>query len=201
MCSMIIAGNASEIIWGEGNWIFLDIGFSGRRKTCGLLVGGGEPQLATFSAATQMIVKTIAASRSTINMVIEAPLSICFRNGNPTGRSIEKQTGSATRFWYVGAGCAVMVASMYLIRQISDAKPFVPVRLFEGFISYKDRSAKSDDRRDTLLLREVVQNHDKFSECIIGADNLKLNRDDVLWSAFGVIGLDCGVPTVIRRSA
>jgi hypothetical protein len=205
MCSMIVAGNASEIRWAEGNWIFLDIGFSGaangRGKTCGLLVGEGEPQLVAFSAATETIVETITASRSSINLVIEAPLSVCFRNGNPTSRSIERQAGKTPRVWYVGAGCAVMVASMYLIRQIADAKPPVTVRLFEGFISYKDRSAKSDHKRDTLLLREVVQNRDRYSDSIIAAETLKLHHDDVLLSAFSVIGLDCAVPTVIRRSA
>lgn len=50
------------------------------------------------------------------------------------------------------------------------------------------------------MLREVVQDRDKFSDCIIAADNLKLNHDDELGSAFTVIGLDCGVPPVIRRS-
>jgi hypothetical protein len=65
---MIVAGSASEIVWGEGNWMFLDIGFSGaantRGKTSGLLVGEGEPHLVTFSAAAQTIAKTIADSRS-----------------------------------------------------------------------------------------------------------------------------------------
>lgn len=191
-------------MWGDGNWIFLDIGFSGaanaRGKTCGMLIGGDEPQLVSFAAAAQTIVKTIAASRSTINLVIEAPLSVCFRNGNPTGRSIEKEKGKS-RVWYVGAGCAVMVASMYLIRQIADAKPPVTIRLFEGFISYKDRSAKSDHKRDTLLLREVVKHNDRHSDCIIQADKLKLQHHDVLSSAFQVIGIDCDVPTVIKRSA
>lgn len=205
MFSMIVAGNASDVMWGDGNWIFLDIGFSGaanaRGKTCGLLVGEGEPQLVSFSAAAQTIIKTIAASQSTLNLVIEAPLSVSFRNGNPTARSIEKAKGETHRVWYVGAGCAVMVASIYLIRQIVDAKPPVTIRLFEGFISYKDRSAKSDHKRDTLLLREVIKRNDKHSDCIVPADKLKLHHDDMLSNAFHVIGLDCGVPAVIKRSA
>jgi hypothetical protein len=90
---------------------------------------------------------------------------------------------------------------MYLIRQIADTKPPVTIRLFEGFISYKDRSTKSDHKRDTILLREVVKSHDKHSGCIIGAEKLKLCHDDMLTSAFRVIGLDCGVPAVIKRSA
>ena len=201
---MIVSGNVSEVTWGDGNWIFLDIGFSGaanaRGKTCGLLVGDGEPELANFSASVQKIITTIRASRSTINLVIEAPLSVCFRDGNPTGRSIEKVKGEAQRLWYFGAGCAVMVASMYLIRQIVDAKPRVTIRLFEGFVSYKKRSKKSDHKRDTKLLREVVINPEKYSDCIIGKDKLTLH-DDMLSSAFRVIGLDVGAPAVIKRSA
>jgi hypothetical protein len=205
MFSMIVAGKASQVMWGDGNWIFLDIGFSGaanaRGKTCGLLVGEGEPQLVTFFTAAQAIIKTLATSHSTVNLVVEAPLSVSFRNGNPTGRSIEKAKGETHRLWYVGAGCAVMVASMYLIRQIADARPPVTIRLFEGFISYKNRSTKSDHKRDTLLLREVVKSSDKYSDCIIPVDKLNLHHDDMLSSAFHVIGLDCGVPAVIKRSA
>jgi hypothetical protein len=90
---------------------------------------------------------------------------------------------------------------LYLVRQIADAKPAVAVRLLEGFISYKDRSAKSDHKRDTLLLREVVKGSDAHIDCIIPVDKLRLRHDDVLSSAFDVIGLDCGVPVVIKRSA
>ena len=195
MFSMIVAGKKCEVMWGEGNWIFLDIGFSGaanaRGKTSGLLFGEDEPQLVNFSEAAQKIVTKIKDLHSTINLVIEAPLSVCFRNGNPTGRLIEKAKGKTHRVWYVGAGCAVMVASMYLIRKIADAKPPITIRLFEGFISYK--SEKSDHKRDTMLMREVVKTPEKGR--II--DKLNLREDDIPSSAFHVIGLDCGVPAVI----
>jgi len=201
MYLMIVAGKASEVIWSEANWIFLDMGFSGaanaRGRTCGLLIGEGEPQLASFSTAGQTIVAKILSLHSTINLVIEAPLSICFRNGNPTGRSVKKMKRETPRLWYVGAGCAVMVASMYLIRQIADANPPVTIRLFEGFVSYKDRSVTSDHKQDTILLREAIKDRDKHSDCIVAADKLKLHDDDVLSSAFRVMGLDCGVPAVI----
>jgi hypothetical protein len=35
-----------------------------------------------------------------------------------------------------------MVAAMYLVRGLMDATPASPVRLFEGFVSYKERGAK-----------------------------------------------------------
>jgi hypothetical protein len=40
---MIEAGTAQQIAWGDGNWVFLDIGFSGTKRTCGLAIGDGEP--------------------------------------------------------------------------------------------------------------------------------------------------------------
>jgi hypothetical protein len=201
---MIEAGNESQIEWSNGNWIFLDMGFSGasgtRGRTCGLLIGDAEPKCIEFAGASQEIVERIEASHSPVNLVIEAPLSVCFSpSGNPTGRSIEKMPGETDRLWYVGAGCAVMVASMYLVRKINDARPTATVRLYEGFVSYKARSIKSDHGLDTRLLREVVKNHRDFRQCIVPADELKAHPDDVLSSAFRVIGLDCGVPVVIRR--
>ena len=35
------------------------------------------------------------------------------------------------RQWHNGLGCAVMVAAMYLVREIWHAAPKIPVRLFE----------------------------------------------------------------------
>ena len=118
MKSKINAGDRSQIQWGDGNWVFLDIGFSNRGQTCGLLFGDGLPRSVQFTQAGQMIVEQIRQSKSTINLVIEAPLSVCFDSiGNPTGRKIEKEA-EKSRYWYTGAGCAVMVAAMYLIRDI-----------------------------------------------------------------------------------
>lgn len=204
MCPMIEAGNETQIEWGDGNWIFLDMGFSGARgaraRTCGLLIGDADAKRVTFAEAEKQIVGKITGSRSTLNLVIEAPLSVCFSaSGNPTGRSIEKKAGETHRLWYVGAGCAVMVATMYLIRRINEAAPTATVRLFEAFISYKERSAKSDHCRETMMLRDVVKDPRKFSECIISAKSLKASCDDEISSAFRVIGINCGVPAVIRR--
>lgn len=196
---MIEAGEVSQTHWGEGNWIFLDIGFSHRSRTTGLLIGDGDPEVLQFGAARERVVQKIGASAAAVNLVIEAPLSVAFDSrGNPKGRSVEKD-GSKTRYWYNGLGCAVMVAAMYLIRSLYDSEPSAPVRLFEGFISYKDRNIPSDHRRDVLLLREVVCNPTRFAQCIYGVDQLKQDPDDELSSAFCVAGMDCGVPALIRR--
>jgi hypothetical protein len=198
---MIEAGQKSEIVWGNGNWIFLDIGFSGQRnargRTCGLVMGDGEPETVDFAEATKRIVGHVVQARSPSNLVIEAPLSVCFsRSGNPTGRSIERKEGKP-RYWFTGPGCAVMVASMYLIRAISDAQPLCAVRLFEAFLSYKEPGAKSDHRREARMLQDVVRHPQDFAGRIVSSEELKVNAGDELSSAFRVIGLDCGVPAVI----
>ena len=51
--------------------------------------------------------------------------------GNPNGRAVEKED-SQTRYWYNGLGCGVMLAAMYLIRDLHKANISLPIRLFDG---------------------------------------------------------------------
>jgi len=157
-----------------------------------------------FGDATRRIIDHVKHASSTTNLVIEAPLSVCFnKDGNPTGRLIEKETREGktqTRYWFMGPGCPVMVAAMYLIRHICESSPTSQVRLFEGFVSYKDPKVKTDHRADVELLREVVKDPKHFAGCIINADCLARPGDKII-SAFKVCGLDCGVPLVIKRHA
>jgi hypothetical protein len=194
----INAGDRSQIQWADGNWVFIDIGFSSKGRTCGLLFGNGSPTNVQFADARGMITDRVKESKSIVNLVIEAPLSVCFdSSGNPKGRRIEKE-GDKYRYWYTGPGCAVMVAAMYLIRDIHEAKTGVPVRLFEGFISYKHGTVMSDHKTDVSVLREVVRDPIKFSDSIYDVDALKSDPSDLLSSAFCVAGLDCGIPAVIK---
>jgi hypothetical protein len=193
---MIHAGRGSQIGWGNGNWIFLDVGFSGKTASCGFLVGDGKPACLKFAQAKSEIKRQCARIKS-LNLVIEAPLSVCFDvYGNPSGRSIEIY-GSQTRYWYIGPGCSVMVASMYLLRELDSLMGNISIRLFEGFISYKTDKA-SNHEEDVEALRRVVRDPMKFLSSIIEGDQLKRNPTDQLFSAFRVQGLDYGVPAVIK---
>lgn len=197
MYSKIEAGRKSQVQWANENWIILDIGFSNHTKTCGLILPDRGPECVEFAQAEQRIVEQLENSISTVNLLIEAPLSICFdANQNPKHRSIEKQ-GKKNRFWYVGPGCAVMIAAMYLIREIHEAKIGVRVRLFEGFLSYKDRSEKSDHTGDVRRLQDAIKNSARLSNSIYEGNQLKADPSDTLSSAFCVAGLDCGIPAVI----
>jgi hypothetical protein len=182
----------------------LDIGFSANKSSSGLLIGDGEPHTLQFGEAKRRIVEYVRRATSPTSLVIEAPLSVCFnKSGNPTGRLIERESvegKTKTRYWHAGLGCSVMVAAMYLIRDIADAAPANQVRLFEGFVSYKDRAVRTNHRADALLLRDVVKDPRRFSDCIIVADKL-CGPGDKIVSALKVCGMDCDVPPVIKRQA
>ena len=195
---MIHAGETEDIKWGSGVWVFLDIGFSNKRKSCGLLVEDGEPEELQFQTAAARISNIAGRASQAVNLVIEAPLSVAFDKwGNPSGRSFEK-LGSKTRYWYNGLGCTVMVAAFYLVRAVHDARPGQDVRLFESFVSYKEQGTRSDHSRDVLLMRNVVKDPVTNARSIVAPDSLKMAADDHLISAFCVAGLDCGIPPVIK---
>jgi hypothetical protein len=200
---MIVAGTPEQIEWMDANWVFLDIGFSANKSSSGLLIGNGDPASFQFGEARRRIVECVKHASTPTNLVIEAPLSVCFnKDGNPVGRLIEKEAlegKMTTRYWYAGLGCSVMVAAMYLIRDLSDVASDSQVHLFEGFVSYKDRTLKTDHCDDVELLREVVKNPNAFAGSIIRADALCKPGDKII-SAFTVCGADCGVPAVIKRS-
>ncbi len=195
----VVAGKPVQIEWGDGNWIFWDVGFATETSSCGLAIGDGEPDRFQFGRATQKIVEHLTRAESLTSLVIEAPLSVCFnKKGNPTGRLIELADikGTPPRYWH--QACGIMVAAMYLIRAISEASPKHCVRLFEGFVSYKDKGT-SDHRDDVKWLRRVVREPEKFEHCIVSGDALKADQTDNIVSAFRVCGFDCGVPAVIKR--
>ena len=200
---MIRAGTKSEIALSSGEWLILDIGFAKTgRRTCGLLVNRESPVEVDFNETTGRLCHFIANSTKPVNLVIEAPLSVAFDSkGNPTGRAVEKQ-GNKTRYWYAGLGCAVMVAALYLVRRIiTEAPGNVEIRLFEGFVSFKEKGTESNHPMDVKRLREVIENQNRYPESIIESEALKMNDSDRLQSAFLVAGIDAGIPPLIMRNS
>jgi hypothetical protein len=192
------AGLVDEINLQNGIWIILDIGFAGDKKaTCGLAINDSLPIEVTFSEASSRISAIILDSNVPVNVVIEAPLSVSFsKSGNPAGRSVEKK-GQKTRYWYVGLGCAVLVAAQYLIcRIISDCEG-KDVRLFEGFVSFKPAGKISNHSDDAERLRSVIADPDKYRSNIVQPSKLAVSSTDTIKSAFDTLGYDIGVPPVI----
>lgn len=198
--AIIRAGKVSEIIPSSGDWLILDVGFANKQSSCGLLVNDTAPVELRFNEAMERVCTFISKNPNPVNLVVEAPLSVAFdKAGNPTGRKIEKQ-GVKTRYWYVGLGCTVMVAALYLVKAISEIQASTEVRLFEGFVSFKAKGVRSNHSRDVELLREVVMDQTKFPGAVVPPDALRMSESDVLQSAFLVAGIDIGVPPIIMRN-
>ena len=193
---LIRAGLPAEAIRTSGEWIFIDLGFAQAAKSCGLLVGNGEPSELSFSQLRAEVLKIIASDIKPLNILIEAPLSVAFnKNGNPTGRKVERRV-EQTRYWYVGLGCSVLVAATYLLRAIHDAQPNREIRLFEGLVSFKPKGTRSSHSNDVLNLRKIVWGSDSKLGCIVPPEQLAVSQEDSLLSAFLVSGMDFGIPSV-----
>jgi hypothetical protein len=194
---MIKAGEVKDI-QPNSNWLIFDIGFSNRQKTCALLFNDTGPDLYQYNEAVKKVQDKIKNVKK-LNLVIEAPLSVAFdKNGNPKSRKIEKRDGK-TRCWYVGPGSTVLLAATYFLRRIMDSNPTANIKLFEGFVSYKDRGKTSDHLKDVKLLRRVIMSPSVLRHCK-EPHELKLHEDDILESAFKVAGMDFGIPPVIQAT-
>lgn len=194
---MIYAGKISDIRWSDGTWLILDIGFSNSQKSCGILQGDGAVKKLQFNDAVNKVVR-IAKDTPLLNLVIEAPLSVVFdKYGNPKARSIDKK-GKQNRPWYVGPGCTVMVAAMYLVRKLYDSRPSAEVRLFEGFVSFKDKGNKSSHSDDVKCLRNAIKGEEARNHYFYKPEEFKEDESDNLMSAFKLMNMDLGIPPVIK---
>jgi hypothetical protein len=195
---MIRAGTTLEARRESGEWLFVDIGFASNSRSCGLVEGDGTPEALRFCDLASRGRTAVTSRAGPLNLLIEAPLSVAFTSGgNPTGRTVEKRSGRS-RYWYVGLGCGVLVAAMYLLRSLQASGPACEVRLFEGFVSFKRKGAKSSHINDVLRLREAVWSPAQYPDALVPPERLALRDSDVLISAFKVAGMDYGVPPVVK---
>lgn len=194
------AGTVDEVRRESGEWVFVDLGFARRKPSCGFLHGDGAAEAVTFATACERVARQASKAAGPLNLLLEAPLSVAFtKDGNPTGRSVEKREGK-TRYWHVGLGCVVLVAATYLVRAVAAVGSKREVRLFEGFVSFKERAGRSSHTDDVMCLRDVVWQPERFPGAITPPGRLALTSSDIVSSAFAVAGLDVGVPPVITAA-
>lgn len=198
---MIKAAEIVDIQKDSGDWVFVDMGFAkSGNKSCGLAVNDENPICLTYSDLASKISELLTQNSRPLNLLIEAPLSIAFDiRGNPTDRSIEKR-GSTTRYWYVGLGCSVLVGATFLLHKLSKSSNRRPIRLIEGFASFKDKD-KSSHIDDVSMLRNVVWNRPSQFGQIIHPDNLKMSPTDCIPSAVVASDMDLGIPPVVMLEA
>jgi hypothetical protein len=193
----IRAATLSEASRQSGDWVFVDIGFANKAKSCGLLVGEGKARAVSFSELQNELAGICDTKSGPLNLLLEAPLSVAFgSNGNPVGRSVEKRN-EQTRYWYVGLGCSVLVAATYLLRTIHDLSPRREIRLFEGLVSFKPKGTPSSHTADVDALRRVIWHEENSIGRIVAPKELALNQGDQIVSAFRVAGMDFGIPPIV----
>jgi hypothetical protein len=206
---VIRAGRVEEIHPDSGEWVYVDIGFSAKSESCGFLGPGSEvARCMQFGQLKKELRDLVKQGTKHLNLVIEAPLSVAFdAGGNPSGRKPEKLDKSkdqpgGNRYWYVPLGCGVLVPALYLLREITDARRTREIRLFEAFVSFKERGVKSDHAGDVEALRELVLmrggpvDTPKFRGSVKRPEELG-GEASSLDSAFKVAGLDYGVPPIL----
>ncbi len=198
---LIVAGCVEDIHPGAGQWAFVDLGFSKSGKTTAILIDRGTPELHTFDSARRRLLSLASEGGAALNLVLEAPLSVCFTaQGNPAGRSFEK-SASGHRYWYAGLGCQVTLAAAYILRTLVEAAPARPVRLFEAFVSFKPKGAASVHAADVQAMREVAWATTPQRPGVVAPRDLMGPDAARIESAFRVFGFDLGVPPVIVAGA
>ena len=124
----------------------LDAGFSATAKSCGLAWWApsdeGSDEI-THQNAIQKLITWLGSHRESV-LIIEAPLSTAYSDGNPARRGafeIQKGEGrTQTRDWYSGPGAAVTLAALNILRklQMEGSLAESTIHLLEGFVSFGD---------------------------------------------------------------
>ncbi len=193
----IRAGHASEIDKRNGEWLFIDLGFGEKAISCGVLKGDCQPTMVSFGKLVKLAKwEAQQNAPSPLNLVLEAPLSVTFnKDGNPTPRACDWKN-EERRDWYRYAAPSMILAAGYLLQALANCGIQRDVRLYEGFVSFKTSGSKTDHIKDVKALKDVVWNHKK--DLTFTPAQLKRCESDHLKSAFGFMGMDFGIPPVIR---
>ena len=204
MASQIRAGSVGEINGDSGDWMIVDLGFSAKRPSCGIWTKAEGADAVEFGVLVKRVIaEAQKADSGPLNLLLEAPLSVAFkRNGNPTRRLCDTRD-SKHRDWYVNAGATTLIAADHLLRNLNACQIQREVRLFEGFVSFKDpkneaktsAEPKQEHKRDVLKLKDAVWDPNKA--CIFAPEKLAHHKEDSIQSAFAFLCKDL-VPPVIR---
>ena len=191
----IRAGTVGQINQESGDWLFVDMGFSSKRRTCGVLKHDGNPCTMTFGSLVNYVIEEAQTPGRPLNLLVEAPLSATFNeNGNPTGRFVDEQDGKS-RYWYTQPATSMMVATSRLLDQVIRRGIRREIRLFEGFASFKPSGGKSNHKEDVLRLRCAAWR--PMHNSIFRSEQLRTQHSCQPISAFALPGMNVGVPPVV----
>jgi hypothetical protein len=210
MISNVTAGCVTALTHGHNDngkstdtnkrpWVIVDIGFSGRSRSCGITINGEpipDPVRSYRTTSTKgtvlgdkhygMLCPAIkewldndesAVKGRAFNLMIEAPLSMATvrrsergeddqgaMQGNPMARIPDRLDGTRSngsaqtqqRLWYTQPASGLMVASMRLIQELAATLEDWQIRLFEGFVSFKEGNEPKGHWRDTCKLWKAL---------------------------------------------
>ena len=133
-----VANEEAASVLREHPLVAVDMGFSGKRKSCGVSIAapGEYPTAAPhrFGTAAETSANFLRDHRGGV-LVIEAPLSAAFDNSrNPRARG-EFEDGDKPRWWSFGAGVQMALAALFFCRRLNELLPKnLAVHLVEGFV-------------------------------------------------------------------
>ncbi len=201
------AGTLEQATDPSGVWVFADIGFSESKKSCGYLETDAmtwrsqTAEVVTFAELKRKASSLVSTKGAPLHLVLEAPLSSAFTDaGNPVGRSLEQHPDGRTRYWYVGLGCSVLVAGLHLVDALKRAEAQREVRLFEGFVSFKERGLPSNHQADVKALMDVVRSGGREGQ-IVEPQPLSRAQGATVTTPLSFLGLGDHIPPVIIAAA
>lgn len=199
MSYRIRAGMVDEVKRDSGDWLFVDVGFSSKKKTCGVLKNEECTMKKAFGRLVKLLIKEVQIPGQPLNLLLEAPLSVAFnKDGNPAHRATDIEADKRARGWWYQTGPLTILATGHLLRRVQDCGVRREVRLFEGFVSFKSAGSISDHEADVSRLRCAAW--DPMQKFVTGPDKLKVpgSESDTLESAFKFSGMDFGLPPVVK---
>lgn len=191
---LLWAGPSQGFSINPTDWIFIDIGFGGRKndgrigKSTGLKLPGLKSSNETWADTSRKIVDFLEQRDSAVNIMIEAPLSVAFDiSGNPAPRSFEK-TNKGARYWYVPMGTNVAMSALLMLGNIRKNLT-TKVNLFEAIVSFKTR--KTDHSSDTEAMFDAVIN-----SSMQPLKDFRQKPSDIVESLGSRVNWDFGIPPV-----
>lgn len=148
--------NLDELDLDSTTIITIDLGYSAKKKSCGLVTNAAEDEEDVnrkfrFGKCLEKTVEIIENSRNDVLLILEAPLST-FHNdgGNPVtrGQFEEQIETQGWRGWYAGSGAVTFAAAHRFLKQLEEKLDVDSrtVYLAEAFLSNKD--GPTDDFED-----------------------------------------------------
>jgi hypothetical protein len=126
--------------------IAVDLGYSARRKSCGLALGTDDTSMnCMFGHCIRRTAEAIRSADGAVVLAVEAVL--CTRHDNVTGNPIARMPAERGREWYRQPGVVTFAAALRFLDRLHHLVPSgMTVNLAEAFLSNKAaRTGHADD--------------------------------------------------------